>query len=124
MKVPIFGGFPVENPTKKANCLKALLRGVALSEYGSEGFRVWLRRLSKYCSVAYLVERPTRETQAEQYSDTVRGFQDGGRGRGGREGVCSELGEFFGGGPKYFFSGPKRPLRIGCTRKGSRANAP
>ena len=71
MKVPIFGGFPVENPTKKANRLKALLRGISLSEYGSEGFRVRLRRLSEYGSVAYLVERPTRETRAEQYSDTV-----------------------------------------------------
>ena len=38
VKVPIFGGFPVENPTKKANRLKALLRGISLSEYGSEGF--------------------------------------------------------------------------------------
>ena len=71
VKVPIFGGFPVENPTKKANRLKALLRGIALSEYGSEGFRVRLRRLSEYGSVAYLVERPTGETRAEQYSDTV-----------------------------------------------------
>ena len=42
-----------------------------MSEYGSEGFRVRLRRLSEYASVAWLVERPTRETQAEQYSDTV-----------------------------------------------------
>ena len=38
VKVPIFGGFPVENPTKKANRLKALLRGISLSEYGSERF--------------------------------------------------------------------------------------
>ena len=38
VKVPIFGGFPVENPTKKANRLKALLRGMSLSEYGSRGF--------------------------------------------------------------------------------------
>ena len=73
VKVRIFGGFPVENPTKKANCLKALLRGMSLSEYGSEGFRVRLRGLSEYGSVAYLVERPTRETHAEQYSDTVLG---------------------------------------------------
>ena len=71
MKVQIFGGFPVESPTKKANRLKALLRGISLSEYGSEGFRVRLRGLSEYGSVAYLVERPTWETQAEQYSDTV-----------------------------------------------------
>ena len=42
-----------------------------MSEYGSEGFQVRLRRLSKYGSVAYLVERPTRETRAEQYSDTA-----------------------------------------------------
>ena len=70
-KVPNFGGFPVENPTKKANRLKALLRGISLSEYGSEGLRVRLRRLSKYGSVAYWVERPARETQAEQYSDIV-----------------------------------------------------
>ena len=43
VKVPIFGGFPVENPTKKANRLKVFLRGISLSEYGSEGFRVRLR---------------------------------------------------------------------------------
>ena len=30
-----------------------------------------MRRLSEYGSVAYLVERPTRETRSEQYSDTV-----------------------------------------------------
>ena len=71
VKVPNFGGFPVENPTKKANRLKALLKGISLSEYGLERFRVRLRRLSEYGSVAYLVERPTRETRAEQYSDTV-----------------------------------------------------
>ena len=71
VKVPIFGGFPVENPTGKANRLKALLREMSLSEYGSERFRVRLRRLSEYGSVAYLVERPTRETRAEQYSDTA-----------------------------------------------------
>ena len=50
---------------------KGLLKGISLSEYGLEGFQVRLRRLSEYGSVAYLVERPTRETQAEQYSDTV-----------------------------------------------------
>ena len=71
VKVPIFSGFPVENPTKKANRPKALLRGISLSEYGSEGSRVRLRGLSEYGSVAYFVERPTRKTQAEQYSDTV-----------------------------------------------------
>ena len=47
VKVQIFGGFPVENPTKKANRLKALLRGISLSEYGSEGFRVRLRGCSE-----------------------------------------------------------------------------
>ena len=36
-----------------------------------EGFHVRLRRLSEYGSVACLVERPTRETQVEQYSDTI-----------------------------------------------------
>ena len=30
-----------------------------------------MRRLSEYGSVAYLVERPTRETQVEQYSDNA-----------------------------------------------------
>ena len=73
VKVPIFGGFPVENPTKKANRLNALLRGISLSEYGSEGLGVRLRRLSEYGSVAYEVERPTR---AEQYSDTVLAIAD------------------------------------------------
>ena len=71
MKVSIFGGFSVENPTNKATDLKALLTGISLSEYGSEGFPVRSTRLSEYGSVACLVERPTRETQAEQYSDTV-----------------------------------------------------
>ena len=71
MKVPIFGGFPVDNPTKKATASKTSLREISLSEYSSEGFRVRLKRLSKYGSVAYLVERRSRETQAEQYSDTV-----------------------------------------------------
>ena len=36
-----------------------------------EVVRVRLRRLSECGSVAYLVERPTRETQAEQYADTT-----------------------------------------------------
>ena len=62
---PNFRWIPVENPTKKATDLQALLRGISLSEYGSEGFRVRLRRLSEYASVACLVERPPRETQAE-----------------------------------------------------------
>ena len=56
MKVSIFGGFPVENPTNKATGLKALLEGISLSESGSEGFRVRLRRLAEYGSVACLVE--------------------------------------------------------------------
>ena len=62
---------PIENPTKKANRPKALLSGLSLSEYGSEGSRVLLRGLSEYGSVAYLVERPTWDTRTEQYSDTV-----------------------------------------------------
>ena len=62
VKVSLFGGFPVENPTKKATGLKGALTAISLSEYGSERFRVRLRRLSEYGSVAYLVERPTRET--------------------------------------------------------------
>ena len=71
VKVQIVGGFPVESPTKKANRLKALLRGISLSEYVSHWFRVRLRGLSECGSVAYLVERPTRETQAEECSDTI-----------------------------------------------------
>ena len=51
VKIPIFGGLKVENPTKKANRLKALLKGISLSEYGAEGFRVQLRRLPEYGSV-------------------------------------------------------------------------
>ena len=42
-----------------------------MSEYGRVLCRVRLRRLSEYGSVAYFVERPTRETQAEQHLDTV-----------------------------------------------------
>ena len=68
---PNFGGFPVENPTHKATAAKLFLRNISLSEYGSRGFQVRLRRLSEYGSVAYSVERPTWETQAEQYSDTL-----------------------------------------------------
>ena len=71
VKVQIFGGFPVENPTNKATASKLFLRGISSSEYGSDGFRVRLRRLSEYGSVAYLVERPIWETRTEQYSDTV-----------------------------------------------------
>ena len=54
VKVPIFGGFPLGNPTSKANRLKDLLRGISVSEYSSEGFRVRLRRLSDYGSVQVL----------------------------------------------------------------------
>ena len=36
------------------------------------------------------------------------GLQEG-KGPRGQEGVCGELGIFGGGGPKYFFSGPKCP---------------
>ena len=56
---------------QQSNRLKALLMEISLSEYGSEVFRVRLRRLYEYGSVAYWVERPTRETQAHQYSDTI-----------------------------------------------------
>ena len=65
MKVPICGGFSLGNPTKQ---LQTLLGGISVFEYGSEEFQV---RLFEYCSVAYLIERPTQEAQAEQYSDTV-----------------------------------------------------
>ena len=72
VKVPIHvSGFSLRSPTNKATPFKALLRAISLSEYSSEGFRVRLRRLSEYGSVAYLVERLTQETQAEQYLDTV-----------------------------------------------------
>ena len=50
---------------------RSSFKGISLSEHGSEGFRVRLKRLSEYGSVAYLAERPTRERQAEQHSDTV-----------------------------------------------------
>ena len=45
---PILGGFPVDNPTKKTTASKTSLREISLSEYGSEGFRVRLKRLSEY----------------------------------------------------------------------------
>ena len=77
MKVPIFGGFPVENPTNKATASKLRIKGISLSEYGSGVFRVRLIRLSEYGSVAYLVERPTWETRTEQYSDTVLPVENG-----------------------------------------------
>ena len=70
-EIACFRWIPTWEPNSQAIRLKALLSGISLSEYGSEGFRVRLRRLSEYGSVAYLVERPTRETQAEQYSDTA-----------------------------------------------------
>ena len=38
VKVPLSGGFPVENPTNKATASKLFLMGISLSEYGSEGF--------------------------------------------------------------------------------------
>ena len=37
VKVPIFGGLPVDIPTNKVTRLEALLRGLSLFEYGSEG---------------------------------------------------------------------------------------
>ena len=70
-KGPILGGFPAGNPAHEATASKLFLRGVSLCEYGSEGFRLRLRRLSEYGSVAHSEERPARETQAEQYSDTT-----------------------------------------------------
>ena len=42
-------------PTNKATTSKPNLRGLSLSEYGSEVFRVRLRRLSEYSSDATLV---------------------------------------------------------------------
>ena len=45
--------------------------GISFEHSVSEGSRVRLRRLYEYRSVAYLVERPTLETQAEQYWDTA-----------------------------------------------------
>ena len=49
--------------------------------------------------------------------DNICQLRPGGRGSPGREGprdregVCSELGNFGGGGAKFFFSGPKCPPR-------------
>ena len=63
-------GQGVENPTKK-QFLQSSSEGISLSKYSSEVFRVRLRRLSEYGSVAYLVERPTWKTRTEQYSDTA-----------------------------------------------------
>ena len=62
---------PSWEPNQHSNLLKALLRGISVSEYSSEVFRVRLRRFSENGSVAYLVERPTRETRTKQYSDIV-----------------------------------------------------
>ena len=62
---------PSWEPNSQGDRLKALLRGISLSEYGSEGFQVLSRRVSENGSVAYLVERPPQETQAQQYSDTT-----------------------------------------------------
>ena len=45
--------------------------GISFVRVRFGGFRVRLRRLSEYGSVAGSVERQTWETQAEQYSDTV-----------------------------------------------------
>ena len=81
VKVPIFGGFPVESPTKRANRLRALLRGLSLSEYGSEGG-----------GIGFLLKIPRRGVS-------------GGEGPRGREGICGEPGNFLGGGVNIFFRG-------------------
>ena len=39
VKVPIFGGFPVENPTRKAAASKLFQGGFLRPRVGSEGFR-------------------------------------------------------------------------------------
>ena len=65
VKVPIFGGFPVENPTNKKQPPQSSSKGNFFVRVRFGG----VPRLSEYGSVACLVERPTRETQAEQYSD-------------------------------------------------------
>ena len=44
------------------------------SSMGNFFVRVRSKRLSEYGSIAYSVERPTRETKAEQYSDIVLKF--------------------------------------------------
>ena len=54
---PNFRWIPSWEANWQSNRLDALPRGISLSEYGSEGFRVRLRRLSEYGSVAYLLAR-------------------------------------------------------------------
>ena len=71
VKVPIFGGFPVENPTQKATTSKLFKGEFLCPSTVRRGFQLRLTRLSEHGSVACLVERPTWETQAEQYSDTI-----------------------------------------------------
>ena len=131
---PNFRWIPSWEPNQQSNRLKALLRGISLSEYGSEGFRVRLRRLSEYGSVAYLVERPLggrfgyflffsvpgrgggrrrprRWPGAGLFIKKYReggGFRGGGAGGGRAPGRMSVGRE---GGSKYFFSGPKCPPR-------------
>ena len=68
---PNFGGFPVENPTNKANRPQSSSKGNFFVRVRFGGVLSTLKRLSEYGSVACLVERPTWETRAEQYSDTV-----------------------------------------------------
>ena len=65
VKAPIFfGGIPSWKPNYSKQPPQMLLhKGITLSEYGSEGFRVRLRRLSEYGFLAYFVERPTWETR-------------------------------------------------------------
>ena len=72
-KVPNFDGFPVENPTKKATGLKGLLTTISLSEYGSEVFRVRLRRLSEYGLVGACLATGDRifATGSDSVSKTV-----------------------------------------------------
>ena len=61
-----FRWIPTWQPNSQGNPHKAPLREIPLSEYSSKGFWVGLGRLSEYSSVAYLVERPIRETPTEQ----------------------------------------------------------
>ena len=70
MKVPIFGGFPVENPTNKATAPK-LFQGNFFVRVRFGGVPSTAEKVVRVGFVAYLVERPTRETQAEQYSDNA-----------------------------------------------------
>ena len=75
VNVPIFGEFWLGNPTKKATASKLFSWKSLCPSTVRMGFWVRSRRLSEYGSVAYLAERPTRETQAEQYSDTTLVFK-------------------------------------------------